>query len=289
MKVSIVLFVLLFIFIDPLKGDEVNSSVKENKNQEGNCLIKNNTDQSDSFSKLSDEAKKIVFDQLLNITFFPEKETKMFHYPSGFSAEAFTSDKLFSESTRFYREGILAGYYYAFLYLKEDKWKKILDTDGGVFNFNENEFQQFLTEISASERLYLVGITARESQYLASFDVDRDTKNHYAYLYYGFLKGREHVKSLQIKTIQEIREIRGKISNQNKISNDQNKTKPNHEKYSVTIPTLEALLFLKKEFSTKIKVDKLIIEEVIKGIENNDYPRSDVIEKIKSGNAPKLP
>jgi hypothetical protein len=264
MNTYTVLFVLLFIFLDSLQGDDINRTVKKDNNQDENCLVKDNVDQSERFLKLSDEAKKIVFDQLLNITFFPEKESKVFHYPSGFSAEVFKNDKLFSESTRFYREGILAGYFYAFYYLNEDKWTQILDMDKEVFNLNENEFQQFLKEISESENLYVVGITAGESQYLASFDVERNTKNHsYDYLYWGFLKGRKHVKALQIKSIQEIKEIREKFGKQSR-SDDQNKMKLNQEKYTGVFPTLEALLFLKKEFSTKIQTDKLLIEEVIK-------------------------
>jgi hypothetical protein len=223
-------------YIVDMKYD-ITLSVKKNKNQDENSLVQDKVDQSERFLKLSDEAKKIVFEQLFNITFFPEKESKVFHYPAGFSAEAFTSDKLLSESTRFYREGILAGYFYALYYLHEHEWKKILDTDGGIFNVNENEFQPILTKIAHT---LVVGITARESQYLASFDVERNTKNHLAsYFYWGFLKGREYVRSLQINAIQEIKEIREKISKQDQ------------EKGTVTLPTLEALLFLTQTVKQK--------------------------------------
>jgi hypothetical protein len=265
MKTCVILFVLLFIFLNSLQGDDINLSAQKDKKQDENCFVKDNVDQPESFLKLSDEAKKIVFDQLLNLTFFPEKESKVFHYSSGFSAEVFKNDKLFSESTRFYREGILAGYFYAFYYLNEDKWKKILDTD------NENEFQKFVAEISGN--LHSPCLTAGASQYLTSFDIDRNVKNHsYDYLYWGFIKGRKHAELLQIKAIQEIKDIRKKIGNKSRISNDQNKTKPDQEKDSVILPTIEALLFLKKEFTAKIQVDKLVIEEVIKKIENGDYP-----------------
>jgi len=209
------------------------------------------------FSDLSDKAKLIVYEQLMSIAYFPEKKFVDKQYSGGWIGRVYNVDND-SGSVRMYRDGLFAGYFYSLdtlLGQKIDIWAKLLGANNTIFS-TEKEFNDLIISLTAN--MSTVGISSSESAYISAFDVrEKETIHLYSFFLRGFIDGRRMCENLRFDGIKQIKESRKIFRNQ---STDQ--TNSNVPPPPIDAPAIEALLFLKKEFSRKNISDRNAFDKV---------------------------
>ena len=240
------------------------------------------------FLQLSDEAKGIVFAQLLDLAFFPE----VFDADNPMSVEGIkiNNDMLKSKNmqenktycirVREYREGLLVGYLFALcLTVDEKKWEsvlyvdpKLLSADPKLFSvapklFSKKEYNSVGIIHYLTGSIIGRGIGRSEISLLHSFHT-----SEWLYLYKGYLNGQEKAHDLIMAALDQIRKaskFHAQLAIEKSFSSDERyvdvKEIDEKEKESRLreVPAFEAMIFLKAMLIKKMKLDKNMIDKLI--------------------------
>ena len=220
-------------------------------------------------ANLSDKAKLVVCQQLLDITFFPKREFTEKQFSSGWTAPIYDVDKD-SDAIRVYREGLLAGYIYSLGRCQDDiKWKKMQDINNSLLS-TESEFNGLIVRLATN--LCTVGVSAGEDAYIHSFGMKKKENIHlYNYFLLGFVDGRGICESLWQDAIKQLKDTRKeflRIGQTNGNDNACTEILPTETNF-IDAPALEALLFLRMTFPQKTALDRDTFHKVNKTI--TDY------------------
>ena len=193
------------------------------------------------FSLLSDDAKLIVFNQLLALDFYPERKflRKLEDIREYINDPNKQSRRETGEDIKLYREGYLTG-----LVIQMKK-------------FEEYENSEIFTNNTVSSI-----ISAGDISLLDSYNMEMFSPRS-PYLVEGFFRGRDQISDLVSGTIREIENLTFEYLKKRKTLDKDHLSEADMKQILSKSPHYEAVVFLRKVIEEKMKVDKKALDDML--------------------------
>ena len=231
------------------------------------CPLDESSEDRQFFSRLSDEAKGIVFAQLVDVIFFPDifdaENPRPFH---DLKVDDNVLDmKEFCYAIREYREGLLVGYLFTLCQMNEEKWNSVLFLDPSLFSDNGYNFSKIRNDLAGHD--LFATTSAQEFRLLDSLHLEKRQ-----YRFQGYIKGKDVATRLILVALDQVERSAKTHSgwdlekykrgvpyyNAQKINEEEKKERLKEA------PAREAMFFLKSMLIKKMKSDKNVIAELLK-------------------------